>query len=368
MSPRRTYGTGSVYQRGSTYWIQWIDHHGRHRESTKSDNPKEAERQLRHRLLQAEAGNPSPDTQKALTLRVMLEMVAADYRANGRKSLRLLPSITGHLYRLLGENTPAAKVDEAAVTWYQAQRLAETTNRGTPTKPATVNREVATLKRGFRLALRSRRLVRRPDVAQLREDNIRKGFVERAQLDAILAHLDPSLQPVVFTAYVTGWRIASELFTRQRRHLDLEHGWLRLEPGEDKNGRGRMFKLTAELASVLQAQEARTRALEQSSGVIVPWLFHRNGRPIRDIDRAWKTACRKAGLPGRLAHDFRRSAVRNLERAGVPRSAAMAAVGHVTEAMYRRYAIVDEAMLRDVADRLDASEATNKPQRRRKKP
>ncbi|MBI3028908.1 MAG: tyrosine-type recombinase/integrase [Candidatus Rokubacteria bacterium] len=72
--------------------------------------------------------------------------------------------------------------------------------------------------------------------------------------------------------------------------------------------------------------------------------------------RAWKSACKKAGVPGRIPHDFRRTAVRNLERAGVPRSVAMRMVGHKTEAMYRRYAIVDETMLREGAEKYARSE------------
>ena len=63
-------------------------------------------------------------------------------------------------------------------------------------------------------------------------------------------------------------------------------------------------------------------------------------------------ACRSAGVPGHLVHDFRRTAVRNLERAGVPRSAAMKLTGHRTEAVYRRYAITDSAMLQEAAVKL----------------
>ena len=69
---------------------------------------------------------------------------------------------------------------------------------------------------------------------------------------------------------------------------------------------------------------------------------------------AWKNACKVAGCPGKLIHDMRRSAVRTFERAGVPRSVAMSIVGHKTESIYRRYAIVDEAMQREAAARLDA--------------
>jgi len=81
-------------------------------------------------------------------------------------------------------------------------------------------------------------------------------------------------------------------------------------------------------------------------------MFHRAGKLIKSFRRAWVTACRKAGIPERLPHDFRRTAVRNLERAGVPRSTAMKMVGHRTESIYRRYAIVDEAMLKEGAVKL----------------
>ena len=70
--------------------------------------------------------------------------------------------------------------------------------------------------------------------------------------------------------------------------------------------------------------------------------------------RSWKTACEKAGVPGRLLHDLRRSAVRNLERAGVSRSVAMKMTGHKTESVYRRYAIVSESDLRKAAVKLAA--------------
>jgi integrase len=97
-----------------------------------------------------------------------------------------------------------------------------------------------------------------------------------------------------------------------------------------------------------------TRRLELAIGQIDPWLFHRNGKPIRDFRAAWQSACQRAGLVGRIPHDFRRTAVRNLERAGVPRSAAMKMTGHKTEAVYRRYAIVDESMLKESAVKLAA--------------
>jgi integrase len=160
------------------------------------------------------------------------------------------------------------------------------------------------------------------------------------------------LKPVVQTAYITGWRVPSEILTRQRHHLDLVGGWLRLDPGETKNGQGRNFPLTPELLGILRAQVDRTHELELATGRIIRWLFHRNGRPIKDFRTVWKAACRTAGTPGRIPHDFRRTAVRNLDRAGVSQSAAMKLTGHLTAEVYRRYAIVDEEMLRESVHKL----------------
>jgi len=127
-----------------------------------------------------------------------------------------------------------------------------------------------------------------------------------------------------------------------------------LEPGEAKNREGRQFPLVPELRRVLERQKAYTDRVQRAQGQIIPWVFHREGQPIRDFRGAWESACRLAGLAGRLPHDLRRTAVRNMERAGVPRSAAMKMIGHRTEAIYRRYAIVSEADLRAGGEKLAA--------------
>jgi integrase len=87
-------------------------------------------------------------------------------------------------------------------------------------------------------------------------------------------------------------------------------------------------------------------------------VFHRNGRQIKGFRKAWANACTAAGFPGRIPHDLRRSAVRNMERAGLSRSVAMQLTGHKTEAVYRRYAITSEADLREGVDRLNHATGT----------
>jgi len=110
---------------------------------------------------------------------------------------------------------------------------------------------------------------------------------------------------------------------------------IRLEARESKNGEGRAYPVGAhpELRRMLE------RRLLDRCG---PAVFHRGGRPVLWFDRCWKTSCAHAGLGHTLFCDLRRSAVRNMERAGVPRSVAMQLTGHKTESIYRRYAITNE--------------------------
>ncbi len=148
-------------------------------------------------------------------------------------------------------------------------------------------------------------------------------------------HLPLAIRPVAGFAYITGWR-SSEILGLTWRQVDFQAGTVRLEPGTTKNRDGRTFPFTPELRALLETQRAATTATSAKTGRIIPHVFHRNGRAIRSFYGAWRSACKTAGVPGRIFHDFRRTVVRNLERAGVARSVAMQMVGHKTEAIYRR--------------------------------
>jgi integrase len=362
---KQTRGLGFVYQpvyvdkrtgerkTAATWWVQYSVRGKRFRESSGSSNRVDAVKLLKRRIGDASQGRTIGPQAEKTRFKQLTQMLIDDYRANGRRSLKRIKASVGHLLAFFGDEF-AMDVTGDRIASYVAYRQDE------KAAPATINRELAALKRAFRLGEKVGKVMQRPEVSMLREDNRRKGFFEADEYRAVLKHLPEELQPVIQTAYITGWRITSEILTRQKHHLNLDAGWLRLEPGETKNSEGRMFPLTPELCEVLGQQIQKTRELEEGTRRIIPWLFHRDGSRIKDFRGAWASACKGAGIAKRIPHDFRRTAVRNLERAGVPRSAAMAMVGHRTESIYRRYAIADEAMLKEGAIKLAAFHASEK--------
>src|SRR5262249_19757929 len=145
-----------------------------------------------------------------------------DYTANRRRSLERVQDAIAHLTAVF-TRCRARDIGSDMVTKYIVDRQVEGAAN------ATINRELAALKRMYRLMAEGLGGYC-PVIHMLDEDNVRQGFFERSALQAVLAGLPGELKPPILTAYITGWRIKSELLTRQRHHVDLETGWLRLEP------------------------------------------------------------------------------------------------------------------------------------------
>jgi integrase len=326
-----------------TWWIYYNQRGEQIKESSHSTKESDAWKLLKKRHGEMAEGKPvGPDVTRT-TFEDMQAMLVNDYKANGRSSLNRCEDAINHLRGFFGEDR-AIDITSDRITKYVTYRQEE------KAAASTINGELAAVGRMFVLAMRAGKAAQKPYIAKLQLNNARKGFFEAEQFFAVLRHLPEDIKPVAVCAYVTGWRVHDEILTRQRHHL--KDGWLRLEPGETKNREGRMFPLTPMLREALEKQETKTEALQRAKGIIIPWLFHRGGKPIKAFRRSWKSACKAAGVPGRIPHDFRRTACRNLERAGVDRASAMKMVGHKTEAIYRRYAIADEGMLKDAAVKL----------------
>jgi integrase len=215
---------------------------------------------------------------------------------------------------------------------------------------ATINRELELLRRALHLAHDRQLLPSIPKVRVLPENNTRQGFFERAELEAVVAALPDDLRDFTRFAYLTGWR-KGEIISLKWTDVDRDAGAIRLRPEAAKTGRGRTVMLEGDLAELIDRRWA-SRLLEKDGNVRVTELvFHRDGKPVGDFKKSWATACRAAGVPDKLFHDLRRTAARNMVRAGVPERVAMAVTGHVTRSMFDRYNIVSEDDLRMAAQK-----------------
>jgi len=256
--------------------------------------------------------------------------------------------------RLLGGRQKAQSLGSTGISRYVAQRQADGLTNG------SINRELAALKRMYNLGLRNGKIIRKPHIQMLQEDNVRTGFFEWEQFQAVHAMLVEYLRATMLFAYLTGWRVRSEVLRLMWSNVDFKAGTVRLEPGTTKNKKGRLIYMTAALKMVLEQQWQRNIAFQREHGRIVPLVFHNHRKPISNYYKAWHKACRLAGLPGKIPHDFRRTAVRNLVRAGVPERVAMEMTGHKTRSVFDRYHIVSEGDLREAALKLSGFDlATN---------
>jgi integrase len=292
--------------------------------------------------------------------RILYDELAADlkrhYETTGRRRLDEVEDRFAYLTRFF-HGWRAVAISPDLITQYVAKRQAQRTKFKRPTSNRTINIELALLKRMFRLGYEHGKVIRVPPIKMLKEPRPREGFFESDQYLAVCRGLPRDLRVAAAIAYTFGWRVRSEVLTLQRRHVDLKAGTLRLDPGTTKNGEGRIVYLTPELKTMLAEQLKRVDQLSKTTERILSWVFpHLRGRLAgtrrQRFDSAWATAREKAGVPGRIPHDFRRTAVRNLERAGVSRSVAMKITGHKTESVYRRYAIVSDADLLEASRRL----------------
>ena len=348
---------GQLRQRGRIWWVRYYRNGKRHEESSHSTRKGDAADLLKIR--EGDIAKGLPVTARAGQLRFdeAAADVVTDYTVNGKRSLRDVERrIRLHLEPVFGGRRMTSITTADARAYTGARQEAGAAN-------ATINRELAILKRAFRLAEQAGKLLHRPFIPMLAEDNVRKGFFERPEFEDVRAALPAELQGVAAFAFLTGWRVPSEILTLQWPQVDRQTKTVRLEPGTTKNRDGRTFPyaLLPELEEVIEHQWADHQHLA-AKGTICPYVFHRSGRPIKSIRRAWDKACGEAGVPGRIPHDFRRTAVRNLVRSGVPDVVAMKLTGHKTRSVFDRYNVVAEADLIEAVGKLAAKKGTEKGQ------
>ena len=341
-------GIGEIFQRREhgVYVIRYYDWRGRRRtESSGSMVKGDAERLLRKRLREKDDGWGTSVEARRLRFEDAVQLVVNDYRLNNRRSIANVElRIRKHLKPFFG-GLLVQRIGDRDITEFQLKR------RAAGASNAEINRELAIVRRAFKLA----KIPNPAEMRMLKESAPRSGFFEREQFESVRSHLEGDLADVVTFAYYMGWRI-SEILHLEWRQVDSRTGTIRLDAGTTKNDDARVinFGKIVELKTMLDRRLADTANLSRQRGEIIRPVFHRRGKIIRDLRAAWHPACRAAGCPGRYLHDFRRTAVRNLDRAGVSRRVAMQIVGHKTESIYNRYRIVSDSDLIDAADKLNA--------------
>lgn len=339
-------GDGRIYKRkGSNHWWIAYNHQGKElRESSNSPEYRDAQKLLKRRLQEIGADTLGLQSflgpaQDRITLNDLLDHLEHDYRIRNKFS----PSIKSHLQRArdaFGHYRAIALTPKHIDSFIEAEL-----ENGRA--PATINRSTQLVGQAYNLALRRKELNTKPYIRKLPERNARQGFFEHDEYERVITHLPEYLKDPCRFAYLSGWR-RGEVFTLEWTDVDQRAHVIRLRPEESKNGQGRTLALEGDLWTIIQRRwSERTITRKDKTVVISRYVFHHDGHAIVDIKKAWATACTKAGVGPRLFHDFRRTAIRNMVRAGVPETVAMKISGHKTRSVFDRYNITDERDLRE---------------------
>lgn len=349
----------AIFKRGKFYWYEFTHNGKRVRESTKQGDKQTAKTLMgaeRSRLARVDAGleAPQPKPQvKSATVGDLLDELKQSYEAEGKASAKNLSTV---------EQARAAfgkiKTEDLAkehIESYIRDRVAE------GRRNSTINRVTELVRRAYRVAE-----LTPPKMRHLSEkDNVRKGFFSDEEFRRVYAQLPADIRDFALFGYLTGWRkgeIASLTWS------DIEENVIRLRAENSKNREARSVAIAGELAPLIE----RRKQARLASGVLTSLVFHRSGSPIAEFRKTWASACTAAGVgkmvcpnckgegkdrrckrckrnreySGRIFHDLRRTAVRNMVRSSVPQSVAMKISGHKTASMFRRYDIANEEDLR----------------------
>jgi len=329
------------------YWIQYYRGGKVFRESSKSTKEGKAKKLLKLREGQITEGRfPGLKVEK-VKFEELCDDLINDYKVNGRKSLNRVQFALANLSKYFA-GMKVSQLSTGQINTYVLKRQETVKN-------ATINRELSALKRMLTLAVRSSpaKVVNPPHISLLQENNTRTGYFEYHEFMTLREVLPDYLKPVATMAYYTGMR-KEEILSLLWEQVNLLERKITLT--ETKSKEPRIIYLTDELYQILLIQ----KQIRDAEYPDCPYVFFYQGHKIGDFHVTWRGVCTRVGLQGKLFHDLRRTAIRNMVRMGISERVAMMISGHRTRAIFDRYNIVNEADLERAAQIMNDAQENQK--------
>jgi integrase len=337
--PKGERGTAKPYLRGKIWWIKYYvpgEVQPRY-ESSKSSTKNDAIRLLNQR--RSEIDNRQVSSANA-TVGDLLKLYLADQRKQGRHSYKQAEG-----YVRLHLDPAFSKIKASAITTRMIERFIEQKQIAEYAN-ATINRWLEAMRRAYTLGTSALPplVYTAPKIEMIEEDNVREGFLEHEQYLAFRGELPDHQRLILVIGYHLGMR-RGEILTLRWAQLDWKENLIRLEKKQTKGKQARVAPLCGEMRAWLEMAYA---GRQPGCPFIVSW----KGAGISEVKTAWNKARARGQVPGLLIHDLRRTAVRNMIRAGIPEKQAMRISGHKSRSIFDRYDITDERDLQLAGQKL----------------